>query len=196
MGTRIKKIFIVIIILILILFGVYYIGSLLGYFPHISTFIKTDNLLAIIEDNLFAIIEIAVLLLIGIGGWMQLKTIRKQNELSRIVSWKSSLQEVNKLIFAHPDRFIPIFYPHMTEEELLKITGAYTSLNAMETIYHMRKDEKDEEQMKRLRAYLEAYLSDNQAIIDMWSIEEYHDAFTREFQDEVNQILPKASQTK
>ena len=185
MGTRSNKVFIIVIILILISSGVYYVGSLFGYFPHINTFIETANL--------FAIIEIAVLLLIGIGGWMQLKTIRKQNELSRIVSWKSSLQEVNKLIFAHPDRFIPIFYPHMTEEELLKTTGAYTSLNAMETIYHMRKDEKDEEQMKRLRAYLEAYLSDNQAIIDMWSIEEYHDAFTPEFQDEVNQILPKAS---
>ena len=140
-------------------------------------------------SDLMEYLNFLVLLFIAVGGWRQFKTVHKQSELDRIVSWKSSLQEVNKLIFAHPDKFTSIFYPDMSEEDLLKITGAYTSLNAMETIYHMRKDKNDPEKMKRIRAYLKSYLSNNPAIKDMWAIKEYHDAFTQEFQDEVNQIL-------
>ncbi len=78
----------------------------------------------------------------------QAEIASEQAGLNRIVATKASIQEVNKLIFQYPDFFIPLLYPQLVgddeekrEEGIEKgkqLTSAYTSLNALETLYHMR----------------------------------------------------------
>ena len=43
-------------------------------------------------------LDLIIFLFVAAVGLMQLATIKEQNELSRIIFWKSSIQEVNKLI--------------------------------------------------------------------------------------------------
>ncbi len=135
------------------------------------------------------ILDLIVFLFVATVGLAQLIAMRGQNELSRIIFWKSSIQEINKLILENPDKFVPIFYPGKRPEEVLRITGAYTSLNTFETIFHMRKSQ-DPKQVKEL---LRTYIFNNDPIKELWKQKEYRDAFTTEFQDAINDILPKTS---
>ena len=144
-----------------------------------------------------AVLTLLVLTWAAIAGGKQLKiiqeqnrTTQEQNRLSRIVEWKSSIQETNKLILEDPDKFVPIFYPGKSPEDVLRITGAFTNLNTFEIIFHMRKDQ-DPKQFKEL---LKTYILHNEPIKELWGEKEYRDAFTSEFQDAVNDILPKSSQ--
>lgn len=136
--------------------------------------------------------EIMVLIFIAIGGWTELQAIKKQNELLRIVEWKNSLNEINKMMLDDPKKYTPIFYPGAKDEaeqvEAEQLTAAYTSLNTMEIVYHMRKDEEDPGILDEL---LRNYITpDNEAILHLWRKDEaYRHAFTQEFREKVSEIL-------
>ena len=143
-------------------------------------------------NNHAPLCEIVVLVVIAVGGWRQLKAIKKQNELIRIVQWKNSLNEINKMMLDNPEKYIPIFYPGSSENEIVEITGAYTNLNTMEIVYHMRKDEEDPRILdKLLRSYINP---DNKVVKNLWGKDEaYKHAFTNEFREKVDEILGSES---
>lgn len=75
------------------------------------------------------------------------------------------------------------------EDLVLDITGAYTSLNTMEIVYYMRKDEEDPGTLDKL---LSNYIkSSNEAIKNLWDEEDQasRHAFTKEFREKVTEIL-------
>lgn len=148
-----------------------------------------NELACIISDHYAPILEILILLLIAVVGGKQLKSIKRQNELIRIVQWKNSLNEINKMMLGDPKKYIPLFYPESNEYEAIKITGAYTNLNTMEIVYYMRKDEEDPDILdKLLRSYINP---DNEGVKILWKKENeaLRHAFTNEFQERVNEIL-------
>lgn len=125
----------------------------------------------------------------------QNRTIQEQNDLSRIVEWKSSIQEVNNLILKYPATFRPVLYPPIeSDEEVRETTAAYASLNALETIYHMRmraaesNDERDE-----IENFLRAYISESGPIKKLWKKKAFHHAFTTEFQEAISKIVNSPS---
>ena len=131
--------------------------------------------------------EIAVLILIAVVGWIELRNIKKQNELIRIVQWKNSLNEINKMMLDDPDKYISLFYSGPDVGAAVEITKAYTSLNTMEIVYYMRKDEEDPHILYQL---LKNYIKSNKAIKKLWDQgEEYQHAFTKEFRKKVDEIL-------
>lgn len=142
------------------------------------------------------VLTLVVLVLAAIAGWKQLKiiqeqniTTQEQNNLSRIVEWKSSLQNVNDSILEHPDSFLKVLYPPPNSvDEMKKSIAAYTILNALETVYYMRKSI-DEKQLEDIRKFLETYISHEGPIRDLWEKPTYRSAFTSEFQDEISCIL-------
>ena len=71
----------------------------------------------------------------------------------------------------------------------MRTTAAYASLNALETIYHMRKGD-DESKLVELRGFLKAYVYGSDPIKQLWKNPAFHSAFTTEFQKEVNEIIP------
>lgn len=147
-----------------------------------------SELACIISNHYAPILEILILLLIAVVGGKQLKSIKRQNELIRIVQWKNSLNEINKMMLGNPKKYIPLFYPESDEGEAVEITGAYTSLNTMEIVYHMRKDEEDPRILDEL---LRTYITpSNKAILNLWGKgEAYRHAFTKEFREKVSEIL-------
>lgn len=138
--------------------------------------------------------EVVILAIIAAVARHELKVIKRQNELIRIVQWKNSLNEINKMMLDDPDKYIPIFYPKSSEDEEEKckakeMTGAYTSLNTMEIVYHMRKDEEDPRILDEL---LSDYIKpSNEAIKNLWGEKDKasRHAFTREFREKVTEIL-------
>ena len=48
--------------------------------------------------------EIVLLISIAVVGWIELRNIKKQNELIRIVQWKNSLNEINKMMLDDPNK--------------------------------------------------------------------------------------------
>ena len=151
-----------------------------------------SELACTISNHYAPILEILILLLIAIVGGKQLKSIERQNELIRIVQWKNSLNEINKMMIDDPKKYIPLFYPESDEGEAVEITGAYTSLNTMEIVYHMRKDEEDPRILDELlRNYIKP---SNKAILNLWGKDEaYRHAFTKEFREKVDEILKPES---
>lgn len=136
------------------------------------------------------ILNFLVFLGVAAGGWRQLATIIEQHELDRIVAWKGSLQDVNKLIFDKPEFFVPVLYPPDRErEDVLKTTAAYTSLNALEIIYHMRRAEKDENVDTDIKKFIETYVSKSKEIKQLWGRPAYRNAFTQDFQKVMNEIV-------
>ena len=138
-----------------------------------------------------------VLVFAAVFGGKQIKIIEEQNRLSRIVGWKSSIQEVNDLILKYPDIFHPVLFPPLESEgEVKTTTAAYASLHALETIYHMRmseaqnKKEKGEEEKKEISEFLQSYISGSGPIKDLWKKNKTsHSAFTKEFQDVISKIV-------
>lgn len=144
------------------------------------------------------VLTLGVLTWAAIAGRKQLgalrdqnKTTQEQNNLSRIVEWKSSLQNVNDSILEHPDPFLEVLYPPPNSvDEMKKSIAAYTILNALETVYYMRKSI-DEKQLEDIRKFLETYISHEGPIRDLWEKPTYRSAFTSEFQTEISNILKK-----
>ena len=142
-----------------------------------------------------------VLVFAAIFGGKQIKIIEEQNRLSRIVAWKSSIQEVNDLILKYPDVFHPVLFPPLeSEKEVKKTTAAYASLHALETIYHMRmseaqnkkkeKGEDQKEEIEEINGFLQSYISGSNPIKDLWKENKTsHSAFTKEFQDVITKIV-------
>ena len=93
-----------------------------------------------------------ILVIAGFLAWEQLEKMNEQqesmveqHELDRLIAWKTSVQEVNHLIFGAPKTFRKVLYPEAgTDEEVKELTAAYASLHALEVIYYMRKDDKDD----------------------------------------------------
>ena len=149
-----------------------------------------------------AVLTLAVLVLAAIAGWEQLKiiqeqnrTTQEQNRLSRIVEWKSSLQNVNDSILEHPDPFLEVLYPPPNSaDEMKKSIAAYNILNALETVYYMRKSI-DEKQLEDIRKFLETYISHQGPIRDLWKEPTNRSAFTSEFQTEISNILYKINKS-
>lgn len=136
------------------------------------------------------VLNFLVFLSVAAGGWWQLATIIEQHELDRIVAWKGSLQDVNKLIFDKPEFFVPVLYPPDRErEDVLKTTAAYTSLNALEIIYHMRRAEKGEHVDADIKQFIETYVSKSEEIKKLWGRSAYRNAFTQDFQKVMNDIV-------
>ena len=147
---------------------------------------------------------------VAFGGWMQLKTIQEQNEtiqeqnetiqeqndISRIVEWKNSLQNVNNSILEHPDSFLRVLYPPpQSVEEMKRSIAAYSILNALETVYYMRKNI-DGEKIEDIREFLKTYISHkNSPIEELWKEEAYRSAFTSEFQTEISEIFKKSNKS-
>ena len=152
------------------------------------------------------VLTLITFVVVAIGGWMQLKTIQEQNEtiqeqnetiqeqndISRIVEWKNSLQNVNNSILEHPDPFLEVLYPPPQSVEEMKLSiAAYAILNALETVYYMRKNI-DEEKLEDIRAFLKTYISKKNGPIEkLWKEPTYRSAFTSEFQTEISDILKK-----
>lgn len=110
-----------------------------------------------------------MLILVAIFGGLQLKKLQEQNKLSRLIARKSSVQEVNKLIFQESDIFIPLLYGPVdkdvvkdtikegreaTEKDKAKrygmnLTAAYASLHALDTIYQMREGDNPDDEEER-----------------------------------------------
>ena len=154
--------------------------------------IASENLIKVFFEflNCYAdLLNVLVLIVIAYGGWKQLKDIREQNELSRIVSWKSSIQDVNSLIFKYPKYFHPVLYPpDQEEEDVMQTTAAYASLNALETIYHMRKGE-GKGKVDEIKRFLRAYVYESDPIKELWKNPAFPSAFTAEFQKEIDDIV-------
>lgn len=122
-------------------------------------------------------------------------TTQEQNSLNRIVAWKSSLQNVNDSILEHPDPFLEVLYPPPNSvDEMKKSIAAYNILNALETVYYMRKSI-DEKQLEDIRKFLETYISHKGPIRDLWKEPTNRSAFTSEFQTEISNILYKINKS-
>ncbi|MCY4389021.1 MAG: hypothetical protein OXC18_18165 [Desulfurellaceae bacterium] len=129
----------------------------------------------------------------------QAELTAKQDALNRIVATKASIQEVNKLIFQYPDFFIPLLYPQLVKEHGEKkgieqgkqLTSAYTSLNALETLYHMRTAgrEKEDPVLDEVRGFIRAYIRADNTIAELWRQKPYRAAFHENFQTEVTDAL-------
>lgn len=136
------------------------------------------------------VLNFLVFLVVAVGGWWQVANIIKQHELDRIIAWKSSLQDVNKLIFDKPEYFVPVLYPRNNDrDDVLKTTAAYTSLNALEIIYHMRRTEKGENVDADIKKFIQTYISKSEAIKQLWGKPAYRNAFTQDFQKMMEDIV-------
>lgn len=104
-------------------------------------------------------------------------------DLDRLIAWKTSVQEVNHLIFGDPETFRKVLYPEAeTDEEVRELTAAYASLHALEVIYYMRKDDKDD--AKRLQDFLKGYVKSD-AFKNMWRNKAFRAAFSEDFRKEI-----------
>lgn len=113
----------------------------------------------------------------------QQKEMSKQHDLDRLIAWKTSVQEVNHLIFRDPETFRKVLYPEAeTDEEVKELTAAYASLHALEVIYYMRKDDKDD--AKRLQDFLKGYVKSD-AFKNMWGNKAFRAAFSGDFRKEI-----------
>ena len=165
-----------------------------------------------ITDWISALTQVLTLLtfvVVAIGGWMQLKTIQEQNEtiqeqnetileqndISRIFEWKNSLQNVNNSILEHPASFLRVLYPPpQSVEEMKRSIAAYSILNALETVYYMRKNI-DGDEFEDTRKFLTTYISHQGPIRDLWQESTSHSAFTSEFQTVISEILYKINKS-
>ena len=144
---------------------------------------------------LFDALILGALVLAAKVGRKQLNVIQEQNSLGRIVEWKSSLQNVNDSILEHPDSFLPVLYPPpQTPKEMKESIAAYSILNALETVYYMRKNI-DEENRKDIREFLESYISHQGPIRVLWKEPTNRSAFTSEFQTEISRILCESNKS-
>lgn len=67
--------------------------------------------------------------------------------------------------------------------------AAYAILNALETVYYMRKNI-DEENLEDIREFLKTYISKEDGPIEkLWQKPTYRSAFTSEFQTKISNIL-------
>ena len=143
----------------------------------------------------FAALTWLVLTWAAIAGRKRLNAIQEQNSLSRIVEWKSSLQNVNDSILEHPDPFSPVLYPPpQTPKEMKESIAAYSILNALETVYYMRKNI-DEEKLEDIREFLTIYISHQGPIRELWKEKANRSAFTSEFQTEISRILCESNKS-
>ena len=135
-----------------------------------------------------------ILAVAGVFAWVQLRKMseqqekmRAQHELDRLIAWKTSVQEVNHLIFGDPETFRKVLYPKAeTDEEVRMLTAAYSSLHALEVIYYMRKD--DEGDTGRLQDFLKEYVSSG-AFKNMWANDAFRAAFSEDFRKAIGKHI-------
>ena len=117
----------------------------------------------------------------------QLNRQADQHQLDRLIAWKTSIQGINGLIMQNPETFIPVLYPDEKNlEKAKRLTATYASLHALEVIYYMRKDE--EYPPDQLTEFLRSYVAGDD-FKELWSLAAYRAAFTKEFQQQLNDIL-------
>ena len=141
-----------------------------------------------------ALIATAVLI------YFQLRRLEEQNELQRVVTSKSSIQDVNELILDYPETFLPLLYPGeyketMTQkdiEKLKKPTAAFAILHSLEGLYYMEKSNKtNPDAFKKI---LEYYLRGS-VVHELWGNKTYHAAFTKDFQDIMDLVVHEMDST-
>lgn len=120
---------------------------------------------------------------------VQLYFQARSNKRDQIIAWKNSAHGLNEMAMQYPGVFRKVLYPRAKDrEEVQKYTSAYSSLHALEVMYHMRKDE--ERQSDRLDIFLREYV-ESKELRDAWKVDAAQTAFTKEFQDKLNEVIAK-----
>ena len=131
-----------------------------------------------------------VFIITGIVIYFQLRQNTKQQHLNRLVAWKASIQSISEAIAQKPALYVPILYgPEMDTKEGEKLVATYACMHAIETIYHMRKDEEPGPPPTELTKFLTAFVTASPDFKTLWSIPTLRPAFTKEFQNELIRIL-------
>ena len=133
------------------------------------------------------LIQLVVLIATAIFVMRQMYQQGEQLRANQLIAWKRSLHDLNQMAIGAPDIFKQVLYKNAKDKkEVERLTAAYASLHALEAIYYMRKDE--EFPPERLEAFLRQYVSSDE-MRSAWKVEAAHAAFTREFQDKLDEII-------
>jgi len=118
---------------------------------------------------------------------VQLYFQARRQKRDQIIAWKTSALELNRLAMQYPRTFRRVLYPKSEDaDQVIRLTSAYSSLHALEVMYHMRKGQ--EWRPDRLDTFLREYVW-SEELRDAWGNPAAQTAFTKEFQKKLNKVI-------